>query len=179
MPTKRRPGRIHGSRLLPAWWTEWSGVCWLARLATRAAVVAGVAGTSLWWVTAGDRVDEWWRGTAASLLVLGICLIPGGWLLYVRFALVGMVELPGKLTGVATRRAAQLRVADRVERPDGGPLQAMRSVRAVVGDYGDVVGSWGTVAQLLVPWFWLVTVVALLAVPLLVVSAAVAALVDA
>jgi hypothetical protein len=41
----------------------------------------------------------------------------------------------------------------------------VRSVRGVLRDYGDVVGSWGTVAQLLAPSFWLLTLVALGAVP--------------
>lgn len=153
------------------------GACWLARLCTKAAAVGGAAGALLWWLAAGDRVDEWWRGTAGSLLVLGLCLLPAGWLLNVRFALLGLVELPAKLSGVATRRAGQLGQGRRPERPDGGALQAGRSVYGIVRDYGDVVGSWGTVAQLLVPWFWMATIVALAAVPVLVVAAAIAGLV--
>ena len=150
------------------------GACWLARLATRAAVVGGAAGALLWWLTVGDRVDEWWRGTAASLLVLGLCLLPAGWLLNVRFALLELIELPAKLSGVATRRAAHFKTAPRPERPEGGALQAMRSVYGVVRDYGDVAGSWGTVAQLMGPWFWLMTIAALVSVPVLVIAALIA-----
>ena len=152
--------------------------CWLARLATKAALVGGGAGLLLWWVTAGDRVDEWWQGTVASVLVLVLCVAAPAWLLNVRSALHDLVELPGKLGGVTTRRVAELRGGARPERPDGGTLQAMRSVRGVLNDYGDVVGSWGTVAQLVVPSFWLLTAAALVAVPILVVLAAVAGLVD-
>lgn len=152
--------------------------CWLARLATKAALVGGGAGLLLWWVTAGDRVDEWWQGTVASLLVLLLCVAAPAWLLNVRSALHDLVELPDKLAGVTTRRVAELRGGARPERPDGGTLQAMRSVRGVMSDYGDVVGSWGTVAQLVVPSFWLLTAAALVAVPVVVVLAAVAGLVD-
>ena len=152
--------------------------CWLARLATKAAVIGGAAGVVLGWVTAGSRIDEWWQGTVGSVLVLLLCVAAPAWLFNVRSALHDLVELPEKLAGVTTRRVAELRGGPRPERPDGGTLQAMRSVRGVLSDYGDVVGSWGTVAQLLVPSFWLLTVVALVAVPVLVVLAAVAGLVD-
>ena len=152
--------------------------CWLARLATRGAIVGGGAGAVLWWVTAGHRVDDWWQGTVGSVLVLLLCVAAPAWLVNVRSALHDLVKLPEKLAGVTTRRAAELRGGARPERPDGGTLQAMRSVRSVLSDYGDVVGSWGTIAQLLVPSFWLLTAAALLAVPVLVVLAAVAGLVD-
>ncbi len=151
---------------------------WLARLATKAAVVGGIAGVALWWATTGDRVDEWWQGTVVSLLVLGLCLAAAGWLLNVRFALHELVELPDKLSGVTKRRAAQVRAGTLLVRPDGSLLGTLRSVRAILRDYGDVVGSWGAVAQLLVPSFWLLTVAALVAVPVVVIVAAVAALVD-
>ncbi|MGI8810864.1 MAG: hypothetical protein ACR2KK_24095 [Acidimicrobiales bacterium] len=152
--------------------------CWLARLATRAAVVGAAAGTVLWSVVAGDRVDEWWQGTLASLLVLALCLSAPGWLWNVRSALHELVELPEKLGDVTSRRAGGLRRArPQPDRPDGGALGAVRSVRGVLRDYGDVVGSWGTVAQLVVPSFWLLTVAALVTVPVLVVVAALAALV--
>lgn len=150
--------------------------CWLARLAGRGALVGGGAGLVLWWFLTGERITEWWQGTASSLLVLTVCLAPALWLLNVRFALVGLVELPDTLGGVATRRAGRWRAPGRVERPDGGVLGAVRSVRAVVRDYGDVTGSWGTVAQLMVPSFWLLTLAALAAVPVVAVLAAVAAL---
>jgi len=153
------------------------GACWLARLCMRAAAVGGAAGAVLWWLTAGDRVDEWWRGTATSLLVLGLCLLAAAWLLNVRFALLELVETPAKVSGIAARRAGQLGQGRRPERPDGGALQAGRSVYGIVRDYGDVVGSWGTVAQLLVPWFWIATIVAFAAVPLLVVAAVIVGLV--
>ena len=153
--------------------------CWLAGLATNAAVIGGAAGALLWWATAGDRVDEWWQGTVTSLLVLLPCVAAPAWLVNVRSALHDLVELPDKLAGVTTRRMSTLRGrAARPERPAGGTLQAMRSVRSVVSDYGDVAGSWGTVAQLLVPSFWLLTAAALVAVPILVVVAAVAGLVE-
>lgn len=151
--------------------------CWLARVATKGAVVGGAAGALLWWVTAGDRIDEWWQGTLVSLLVLGLCLAAAGWLLNVRMALHELVELPGKLGDVTTRRGAQIRGTPRPERPKGGVLEAVRSVRGILRDYGDVVGSWGTVAQLVVPSFWLLTVAALVAVPVIVIVAAVATLV--
>lgn len=150
--------------------------CWLARLATRAAGLGGIAGAVLWWAVAGDRVDEWWQGTLASLLALAFCLAAPVWLLNVRFALLDLVELPEKLSGVTTRRLAQLRRSRRpVERPEGGVLGGVRAVRDVVRDYGDVAGSWGTVAQLVVPTFWVLTLVALVAVPVLVLAALVAA----
>ena len=152
--------------------------CWLARLATKAALIGGGAGLVLWGVTAGDRVDEWWQGTLASLLVLLLCVAAPAWLFNVRSALHDLVELPDKLTGVTTRRVAELRGGARPERPEGGTLQAMRSVRGVLSDYGDVAGSWGPVAQLVGPSFWLLTAVALVAVPILVVLAAVAGRVD-
>jgi len=50
--------------------------------------------------------------------------------------------------------------------------------RCILRDYGDLVGSWGAVAQLLVPSFWLLRVAALVAVPVVVIAAAVAGLVD-
>jgi hypothetical protein len=52
-------------------------------------------------------------------------------------------------------------------------------VGGVLRDYGDVAGSWGTVAQLVAPSFWLLTLAAFVAVPVLAVVAAVAALVNA
>ena len=149
-------------------------VCWLARLATRFAVVGAVAGGLLWWVLAGDRVDDWWEGTVGSLLVLVLCLAAPLWLLNVRFALLDLVELPEKLSGVASRRAGQLRGRPAPERPTGGALGAVRSIRDIVEDYGDVAGSWGTVAQLVVPAFWVLTLAALAVVPVLVVAAAIA-----
>jgi hypothetical protein len=149
-----------------------AGACWLARLATRAAVVGGLAGAALWWFVAGDRVDEWWRGTLGSLLVLALCLAAPLWLVNVRFALLDLVELPEKLRGVAGRRLGS-RPAP--ERPDGGTLATIRSVRDILQDYGDVAGSWGTVAQLVVPGFWVLTLAALAAVPVLVVASVIAA----
>ena len=151
-------------------------MCWLARLATRAAVVGALAGALLWWVVAGDRVGDWWQGTAASLVVLALCLAAPLWLLNVRFALLDLVELPEKLRGVASRRGGQLRGRPAPERPAGGTLGTVRSIRDIVQDYGDVAGSWGTVAQLVVPAFWVLTLAALAAVPVLVLAALVAGL---
>jgi len=151
--------------------------CWLARLATRAAVVGGAAGLMLWWVTVGDRVGDWWRGTAASLLVLALCLAAPAWLLNVRSALRDLIELPDTLSGVARRRAVPLRRGPTPDRPDRGVVGAVGAVRGILRDYSDVFGSWATVAQLLVPSFWLLTVAALVAVPVIVVLAAVGGLV--
>lgn len=153
----------------------------LARLATRGAVVGGVAALGLWSVAAGGRVTDWWQGTLSSLLVLALVGAPAAWLVNVRFALLELLELPEKLGGVATRRTASFRsdaVAPApVERPEAGPLDAARSVWNVLRDYADVVGAWGAVAQLVAPPFWLLTAVAFLAVPVVVVVAVVAALV--
>ena len=157
---------------------------WLARLATRAAVVGGVGALVVWSVVSAGRLTEWWQGTVASLLVLALLAAPTAWLVNVRFALLELLELPEKLAGVTTRRAGQLlrtgaRPADSpVERPDGGPLGAARSVWGVLRDYGDVAGTWGAVAQLVAPWFWLLTGAAFLAVPVVVVLAAVLGLVE-
>ena len=152
---------------------------WLARLATRVSAVGGVAALGFWWVTAGGRVTDRWRGTASSLLVLALVLAPAAWLVNVRFALLELVELPDKLAGVATRRAASLRTGGRaepIEPPDEGPLGAARSVWGVLRDFSDVVGAWGSVAQLVAPPFWLLTAAAFVAVPVVVVVAAVAGL---
>ena len=147
----------------------------LARAATTAAAAGGVAGLALWWLTIGDRVTDVWEGTAASLVVLALCLAPSAWLVNVRFAIHGLLELPETLGGVASRRAASLRAETREEPPEG-LWGSVRTVRGVVRDYGDVMGSWATVAQLLAPSFWLITVAALVAVPVLVVLAALAGL---
>ncbi|MEA2715834.1 MAG: hypothetical protein QOI99_151 [Actinomycetota bacterium] len=147
---------------------------WLARLATRAAAVGGAGGLVLWWVTAGDRLGSWWQGTVGSLLVSAFCLAPAAWLVNVRFALLELVELPEKLGGVTTR-VVNLRPGAEVDRPDGGGVGAARSVWGTVRDYGDVVGAWGAVAQLVVPSFWLLTAAAFAAVPVVVAVALVAA----
>jgi hypothetical protein len=151
--------------------------CWLARQATRASALGGLAGIVLWWVVAGDRIDDWWQGTVASLLVAVVALAPAEWLFNVRSALIDLVALPETIGGVTGRRAGQLRRRGPIRRPDGGFLGAVRSVRGLVRDYGDVAGSWGTVAQLVVPSFWLLTVAAFAAVPVLALAAALATLV--
>ena len=153
--------------------------CWLARQATRGAAAGAVAGLVLWGVVAGDRIDEWWRGTLASLLVAVVTMAPAAWLFNVRSALIDLVALPDTLGGVTMRRAAHLRRRGPIRRPEGGLLAAVRSVRRIVRDYGDVAGSWGTVAQLAVPSFWLLTVAAFAAVGVLALVAALAALVTA
>lgn len=150
--------------------------CWLARTATKGAAAGALAGLGLWWSAAGDRLGDWWQGSAASVLVLALCLAPALWLLNVRMALVELVELPARLGGVATRRAGGLRRNDAVPAPAGGLLSTMRSVRDVVRDSGDVVGSWGTVAQLVAPTFWLLTLGAFASLPVVAVLAAVAVL---
>lgn len=151
--------------------------CWLARQATRGATAGAVAALVLWWVVAGDRIDGWWQGTLGSLLVAAVAGAPALWLFNVRSALIDLVALPDTLGGVTMRRTAQLRRRGPLRRPEGGVLGAVRSVRGLVRDYGDVAGSWGAVAQLAVPSFWLLTAVAFAAVPVLALAAAVAALV--
>jgi hypothetical protein len=150
---------------------------WLAWVATRAACVGGVAGIALWWFWAGEGVDQWWQGTAGSVLVLVLCLAPALWLANVRMSLLGLLELPETLSGVAARRMGRAGPADRPPAPAGGVIGAVRSIWGIVRDYGDLAGSWGAVAQILAPPFWLLTVVALLAVPLVTALALVAALV--
>ena len=150
---------------------------WLAWLATRAAGVGGAAGAVVWWLVAGERIVDWWQGTAGSVLVLGLCLAPALWLVNVRMSLLGLIELPETLSGVAARRMGQTPADARPPAPKGGLLGAMRSIWGIMRDYGDVTGSWGAVAQLVAPPFWLLTVVAFLAVPVMVVLALVAALV--
>ncbi|MGI9022944.1 MAG: hypothetical protein ACR2HV_06900 [Acidimicrobiales bacterium] len=58
-------------------------------------------------------------------------------------------------------------------------MTGLRSLRRAVGDYGDVVGSWATVAQLVAPTFWALTALALLAVPVVVALAVLAGLAKA
>ena len=152
---------------------------WLAWVATRAAGVGGAAGALLWWVAASERIVDWWQGTAVSVLVLALCLAPALWLLNVRMSLLGLVELPETLSGVAARRMARTPAGARPPAPKGGVLGAMRSIWGIVRDYGDVTGSWGAVAQIVAPPFWLLTVVAFLAVPVVVLLALVAALLAA
>lgn len=152
---------------------------WLAWVATRAAVVGGAAGLALWWFAAGERAGDWWQGTAGSVVVLALCLAPAGWLVNVRMSLLGLLELPETLGSVAARRMGRTPAGARPPAPAGGVIGAVRSTWGVVRDYGDVAGSWGAVAQVLAPPFWVLTVVALLAVPLVAVLALVAALLAA
>ena len=155
------------------------GARWLAWFATRAAAAGGVAGVALWWFAAGGRVTDWWQGTAGSVLVLALCLAPAVWLVNVRMSLLGLLELPETLGGVAARRMGRAQAEARPPAPAGGVFGAVRSTWGVLRDYSDVAGSWGAVAQVLAPPFWVLTVVALLAVPLVVVLALVAALLAA
>lgn len=148
---------------------------WLVWVATRGAGVGGVAGIALWWLAAGERFADWWQGTAGSVLVLVLCVAPAVWLVNVRMSLLGLLELPETLGGVAARRMARTPAEARPPAPAGGAIGAARSIWGIVRDYGDVAGSWGAVAQVLAPPFWLLTVVALFAVPLVVVLALVAA----
>ncbi len=162
----------------------------LARLATVAAVVGAVSGAVLWWSTAGRQISDLGHSTAAALVVLAVWLVPAGWLLYVRLCLLSLVKVPAKLGGVATRRGAELmgtappeasteHRADADLRMSPGRLARARTLRRLARDYGDVVGSWATVVQLVTPTFWALTALALLAVPILVAAAAVAGLVAA
>ncbi len=150
--------------------------CWLRRVVTTAAAVGALAGLMLWWVLSGDLLTQRWRGTVGSLLVLACALAPAGWLLNVRWALTGLLEVPEKLGGVTARRGAELLGRSRPERPAGGLRDAVGTVRGIARDYGDVVGSWRSVAQLLVPAFWALTAAAIAAVPALVALALLAAL---
>lgn len=131
---------------------------------------------ALWWLAAGDRLGAWWRGTAGSVVVLALCLAPALWLVNVRMSLLGVLELPEALGGVAARRVGRTPSAAKPPAPAGGAIGAVRSIWGVARDYGDVAGTWGAVAQVLAPPFWLLTVVALLAVPLVVVLALAVAL---
>ena len=151
----------------------------MAWVATRAAAVGAVAGVALWGFAAGGRAGDWWQGTAASVIVLALCLAPALWLVNVRMSLLGLLELPETLGGVAARRMARTPVDARPPAPAGGVIGAVRSMWGIARDYGDVAGSWGAVAQVLAPPFWVLTVVALLAVPLVVVLALIAAVLAA
>jgi hypothetical protein len=93
----------------------------------------------------------------------------------VRMSLLGLLELPETLGGVAARRIRRTRPGAKPPAPAGGAVGALRTTWGVVRDYGDVAGSWGAVAQVLAPPFWMLTAVALLAVPLVAVLALVAA----
>ncbi|MDP8976188.1 MAG: hypothetical protein M3N28_07480 [Actinomycetota bacterium] len=139
---------------------------WLARLVSVAALLGAAFGGLLWWVATGGLVNDWWRGTSAALALLAVLLAPALWLLNVRLALLSLVELPAKLEDVVKRRGSQLR-HPRLERPRGGVVAAIRAVREAVRDYSDVVGSWGVLAQLAAPSFWLLTAAALVVVPVL------------
>ncbi len=152
--------------------------CWLAGTATKGALVGGGAGLVLWWLTAGERLTDWWQGTTTSVLVLLVCVAPALWLVNVRTALAELVDLPQTLGGVAARRAGMLGGRARPSKPVGGVLAAVRTVRGLLRDYDDVVGSWATIAQLLAPLFWVLTLAALVAVPVVAILAAVVALVD-
>ncbi len=153
----------------------------LSRLVTVAAVAGGLGGAVLWWSTSGSHIHDLGRGAAVSLVVLGVCLVPAGWLLNVRLALLALLKLPAKVGEVAMRRGTQLMGTTRrgpsVAEHRVGRLAAVGSLRSAVRDYGDVAGSWATVAQLVTPTFWALTALALLAVPILVVVGAVALLV--
>jgi hypothetical protein len=151
---------------------------WLAWWATRAAAVGGAAGIALWWFAAGDRAAQWWQGTASSVVVLALCLAPALWLVNVRMSLRGLLELPETLSGVAARRMRRPPPDARPPAPAGGAIGAVRSMWGVLRDYGDLAGSWGAVAQILAPPFWLLTAVAVLAIPLVVVLALIAALLN-
>lgn len=152
---------------------------WVVWTATRAALLGGAAGVALWWFTAGERIGDWWRGTVGSLLVLGLCLAPALWLVNVRMSVLELLELPATLTGVATRRLRRARPGTKPPAPDGSVVGAVRSAWGILRDYGDVAGSWGAAAQLVAPPFWVLTVVALLAVPVVAVLAVVAGLLTA
>jgi len=155
----------------------------LARLATVAAAADGVGGLVLWWSTSGRHIRGLGPGTAVSLVVLALCLVPAGWLLNVRLALLAVLKLPETLGGVTMRRGTQLvataRRSSGVAVPRARRLAAVSSLRSMVRDYGDIVGSWATVAQVVTPTFWALTALALLAVPVLLGVGAVAGLVAA
>ena len=143
--------------------------CWLAKVATRAALVAAAAGAVVWW----EARSDWTVGAVVMAVLLAL---PAVWLLNVRVALVSFVGMPEKLGEIARRRGGQLRGRP-AERPKGGFLEAVRTVRDVVQDYGEVTGSWGLVVQLAAPTFWVFTALAFAAVPVLVIAAAIAAIV--
>ena len=131
-----------------------------ARMATRASITSGIAATLIWWNIGSRRVGDWPGGTLRSLLVLALLLAPAAWLLNVRVALTSVRDLPGTLQDVARRRGPQLR--DALSDPYASPsFPSVRSGGRAIRDYGDVAGSWATVAQIVTPQFWLFTVAAL------------------
>jgi hypothetical protein len=139
---------------------------WFVRVVTRAAGLALVPAVIVWWVGAADGLGDWWRGTLASILALVLLALPALWLVNVRLAVTSLLALPDALEDVATRRVGEVRSRG-IERPRGGLLGTMRTIRSVAQDYGTIVGGWGLVVQLVTPWFWLLTAVALAAVPVL------------
>jgi len=156
----------------------------VARLATVAALAGAVGGLVLWCSTSGRHLREPGQNAAVSVVVLALCLVPSGWLLNVRFSLLAVLRLPATLGEVTVRRSSGLLRrnppgSSAVPARPTGTLASVRTLRVLVRDYGDVAGSWATVAQLVTPTFWAVTALALLAVPILVAVAAVAGLLAA
>jgi len=80
----------------------------LARLATIAAVAGGTAGLVLWWSTVGHGIGRHGHSAAVAVVVLGLCLVPAGWLLNVRMAMLALLGLPATVSGVVARRGARL-----------------------------------------------------------------------
>jgi hypothetical protein len=167
----------------------------LARLLALGAAIAAASGVVLWWSTVGHRVGRPGSQAAAVVVVALVCLAPAAWLVNVRLALLGLLEIPDKLSGVTARRGAQLLGSPLTSSAQNGAvatgpvpeqrtgptgwLPAARSLHAAFRDYSDVAGSWARLAQLLAPTFWFLTGLALLAVPLLVIAAAITGLVAA
>lgn len=150
------------------------GVSWLARFATGMAVVGGLAGALLWAVITGGS------GGLGAIVLIVVLLAPAAWLLNVRFAFRALLGLPAKLGTVGERlRSDRSGDAGRDERPTGSMVVVARSVHGAVREYDDLLGSWAAVAQMVSPWFWFLTVLACLAVPVLVVVSLIAALIAA
>jgi len=158
----------------------------LTRLVTVAAVAGASAGLVLWWSTVGHVMGRPGHSAVVAVFVLGLCLAPAAWLLNVRTAMLALLGLPAKVSGVVARRGAQLAGARQgapgaavpIVEARTGRLAAVRTIRTAVRDYGDVTGSWARLGQLLTPTFWVLTGLALVAVPVLVAVAAIAGLME-
>lgn len=151
---------------------------WFAGLCTSVGLVAGGLGLLLWGILAADRLGDGVGTTLGSLVVLLLLLAPALWLLNVRVTLRSLVELPAKLGHVVTTRVIGPGES-RERRPEGGAMAAARSIRGATQDYGELIASRALVAQIATPSFWMLTGLAFLSVPILVVVTLVAALVNA
>ena len=156
---------------------------WLSRFLGRAAIAGVVAAAILWWFGFRDELSDGGTGVAESLVAAGLLLVPAVWLLNARAAFRNLAELPETATGLARRGADQLRrppaPARAAPQPQGRSVPgAARSVFAAVREAGDLLAGRALVAQLAAVPFWLLTLFALLAVPVLALFALIAVIAD-